>query len=137
MTQAFADTFYYLALYNRQDAAHEAAKDFSASFRGTLVTTWGVLLEIGDALCREANRPSALQLLDLIRDDPATEVVPLDDELLTSGIELFRARLDKDWSLTDCISFEVMRDLGLSDAVTGDRHFKQAGFKLLLPEAGE
>jgi uncharacterized protein len=63
-------------------------------------------------------------------------VVPLDDELLTRGIELYRARPDKDWSLTDCISFEVMTDLGLTDAVTGDHHFKQAGFNLLLPEAG-
>jgi predicted nucleic acid-binding protein len=66
MTQAFADTYYYLALYNRHEAAHQAAKDFSVSFRGTLVTTWGVLLEIGDALCRQANRPSALQLLETI-----------------------------------------------------------------------
>jgi predicted nucleic acid-binding protein len=64
------------------------------------------------------------------------ELVPLGDELLTGGVELYRDRPDKYWSLTDCISFVVMTELGVTDALTGDRHFKQAGFSLLLPEAG-
>jgi uncharacterized protein len=60
------------------------------------------------------------------------EIVPASAELFHKGIELFRARPDKDWSLTDCISFVVMAERGLSDAFTGDKHFEQAGFKALL-----
>ena len=60
------------------------------------------------------------------------EIVPASPELFYRGIELFRVRPDKDWSLTDCISFVVMTDRGLSEALTGDKHFEQAGFKALL-----
>ncbi|MBO0698442.1 MAG: hypothetical protein J2P46_08615, partial [Zavarzinella sp.] len=102
MTVVFADTFYYLALANPRDAAHPAARQFSATFRGTVVTTWAVLLELGDALCQVPNRAKALEWLDLIRGDPSVELVPLGEELLTEGVELYRARPDKDWSLTDC-----------------------------------
>lgn len=137
MTVVFADTFYYLALANPRDAAHPTARQFSATFRGTLVTTWAVLLEFADALCQAPNRAKAAEWLDLIRADPNAQVIPISDELLTGGIELYRARPDKDWSLTDCISFVVMTELGLTDALTGDHHFEQAGFRALLqPDAG-
>jgi predicted nucleic acid-binding protein len=55
-----------------------------------------------------------------------------DDDLYEAGIELYRARADKDWSLTDCISFVVMEERGIADALTGDRHFEQAGFQAML-----
>jgi predicted nucleic acid-binding protein len=58
--------------------------------------------------------------------------VPASPELFQRGVELFRARPDKEWSLTDCISFVVMTEKGLSEALTGDRHFEQAGFHALL-----
>jgi len=50
------------------------------------------------------------------------------------GLALFGSRLDKDWSLTDCISFEVMSSYGITEALTGDHHFTQAGFRALLLE---
>ena len=53
-------------------------------------------------------------------------------ELFERGLALYNARPDKEWSLTDCISFVVMADEGLTDALTGDRHFEQAGFTALL-----
>jgi predicted nucleic acid-binding protein len=52
--------------------------------------------------------------------------------LFAAGVELYGTRPDKEWSLTDCISFVVMKREGLTDALTGDRHFEQAGFKVLL-----
>ena len=67
-----------------------------------------------------------------IRASPRTRVVPLDSRLLQRGLDLFAERPDKHWSLTDCISFVVMRDAGLTAALTGDNHFVQAGFKALL-----
>lgn len=58
--------------------------------------------------------------------------MPASRALLEEGISLYAARPDKDWSVTDCISFVVMRDEGMTHALTGDRHFEQAGFKALL-----
>ncbi|HEX8432292.1 MAG TPA: hypothetical protein VF625_13470, partial [Longimicrobium sp.] len=62
-------------------------------------------------------------------------VVTVDTSLLTRGLELFERRADKGWGLNDCISFIVMRDRGLMDAATGDRHFQQAGFRALMVSA--
>jgi hypothetical protein len=58
--------------------------------------------------------------------------MPSSNELFAAGVELYATRPDKEWSLTDCISFVVMEREGLTDALTGDRHFEQAGFKVLL-----
>ena len=69
---------------------------------------------------------------DAIINDASFHIVPASTELLTRGIQFYRERPDKEWSLTDCISFVVMAEKGLSEALTGDRHFEQAGFKPLL-----
>lgn len=70
--------------------------------------------------------------LDGFRKSPKVEVTPATRELFESGWNLYAARPDKDWSLTDCISFVVMQERGITDALTGDHHFEQAGFKPLL-----
>lgn len=132
----FADTFYYLAWVNPRDAAHTAARAFAAGFRGTMATTSAVMLETGDALSRAVRRPSFLTVMDEIYDDPATMVMAVDDALFRRGVDRFRARPDKDWSLTDCISFCVMTEYGLTDALTADHHFRQAGFRTLLAPDG-
>jgi len=92
----------------------------------------GVLTELGDALHRGRNRETFTRFLDTLDRHEDFEVVPASPELFQRGVELFRARPDKEWSLTDCISFVVMAEKGLSEALTGDRHFEQAGFKPLL-----
>lgn len=68
-----------------------------------------------------------------IRENPHVTVVPPAMEWIDAGLRLYAARPDKSWSLTDCISFEVMRSMGLTEALTGDRDFEQAGFVRLLP----
>jgi hypothetical protein len=136
MKVVFADTFNYLAWVNPMDAAHSAARQFASGYRGSIVTTTGVLLEVGDALCRSANRRSFLTVLEEIQDDSTTTLLQIEKGLLNRGIDFYRARPDKDWSLTDCISFVVMAELKLTDALTGDHHFKQAGFRALL-ESGD
>ncbi len=71
-----------------------------------------------------------------LRSDPTVTIIPSSTELFAAGVELYATRPDKEWSLTDCISFVVMEREGLTDALTGDRHFEQAGFKVLLSNKG-
>jgi predicted nucleic acid-binding protein len=93
-----------------------------------------VLTEVADGLCEPRNRPLAAQLRQLVRSSPFIRVVPADEELFQAGFDFFEARTDKEWSLTDCISFVVMERERLSDALTGDHHFEQAGFKALMKD---
>lgn len=134
MTAYFADSFYFLALLNPADSAHEAASGMARDVRRPLVTTAWVLTEVGDAMAAPFNRPIFLKLVEGLRKIPTAEVIPASQELFERGIELFARRLDKSWSLTDCVSFVVMTDRGLTDALTGDRHFEQAGFRAMLRE---
>ena len=73
-----------------------------------------------------------MNLLTDIEADPDVEIVPLSDELYAKGLSLLQTRPDKRWGLTDCISFVVMQERGLVDALTADAHFRQAGFQPLL-----
>jgi hypothetical protein len=128
----FADTFYFLALLDRRDAHHRRVLDFATSFRGALVTTRWVLAEAANALGGSPVRVAVARMLKQVEESAGFRVVAGSDKLYERGLALFATRPDKQWSLTDCISFVVMADEGLSDALTGDRHFEQAGFKALL-----
>ena len=131
MNPVFADTFFYQALLDERDPSHDRALAQSTVKR-TIVTTEFILLELGNACARAEDHGDFLALLAGIRASPRTRVVPLDSRLLQRGLDLFANRPDKNWSLTDCISFVVMQDEGLTEALTGDSHFEQAGFKALL-----
>src|SRR5262245_17156146 len=102
MDAVFADTFYFLALLNERDGAHNKALQFSAGPRSIVTAAW-VLTEVGDAFAAPENRPAFLELLDMIEDSPDARVLGPTPELFERGIDLFRQRVDKDWSLTDCI----------------------------------
>jgi predicted nucleic acid-binding protein len=67
-----------------------------------------------------------------LSQNPSVHIVPIDDSLLQRAAALYESRLDKDWSLTDCISFVTMQERGIKDALTGDHHFEQAGFHALF-----
>jgi predicted nucleic acid-binding protein len=97
-----------------------------------LVTTQAILLEIGNALSKQRYRAAAIQLLESLHTDPSVEVVSLTDGLYRLAFSLFKQRKDKEWGLVDCISFIVMQDRGITDALTADAHFQQAGFRALL-----
>lgn len=128
----FADTFYFLALVNPRDAAHEFCVSTSESMDRPLVTTGFVLMEVGDALRKGQNREIFSMILQDLRQDPDATTIQASQELLEKGIDLFRTRADKQWSLTDCTSFVVMSERNLQDALTADYHFEQAGFEALL-----
>lgn len=132
MNPVFADTSYYVALLSQADACHGKAVDVSRTLRRPVVVTEFVLLELGNALSRADARQLFISMLRHLRSEPHVVVVPASPELFGRGCDLYARRSDKDWSLTDCISFVVMEERGLSDALTTDHHFEQAGFQVLL-----
>lgn len=132
MTWCFADTSYYIALVSADDNAHELASAYTAAFDGSIVTTSWVLNELANHLAKAPNRELFLEMLQDLRADRRVSIVPMTQELFDRGVELYAGRPDKEWSVTDCISFLVMRELGITDALTADHHFEQAGFIALL-----
>lgn len=132
MNTVFADTYYYLAFVNSHDAGHARAMGFSRAFRGRSMTTEWVLLEVADALSGPDQRGVFLELLANLRRDPGLTIVEASHDLFDRGVALFSKRPDKSWSLTDCISFVVIEEHGLTEALTADHHFEQAGYVPLL-----
>jgi predicted nucleic acid-binding protein len=129
---AFADTFALVAWLNPRDEAHAAVAAFLGSFVGKLLTTEWVLMELADALSAPEARSTAVAFLQTVRADRQFEVVEYSGAAYQTGFELFASRPDKGWSLTDCISFGVMTERGLTDALTADQHFVQAGFRAVF-----
>ena len=100
--------------------------------RAGVVVTEFVLIELGAFFSRRKHRRLFLALVNDLANDPQTRIVAGSRTLYRRGLALFAERLDKDWSLTDCISFAVMAGRKLTDALTADHHFEQAGFRALL-----
>lgn len=130
MTGVFADTSSYQALLNPRDAWHANALRFSHLYEDEIITTEYVLVELGALLSRPKVRPLFVELIGKLRSDPCTHIIPASAELFDAGFALFAQRCDKEWSLTDCISFVVMAQHRITDAIGTDRHFEQAGFRL-------
>jgi uncharacterized protein len=132
MTSAFADTFYFLALLDSREERHPQAVEASRDAELRLVTTEWVLAEFGDAYCHPKDRADFVSLYRSLVNHPRVKIIPADTRLFERGVGLFEQRPDKDWSLTDCLSFVAMHDEGITEALTGDKHFEQAGFTALL-----
>jgi len=132
MTEVYADAFYYIALLNPSDQFHAVALEATKALTHRLVTTGWVLTEVADALSAPAVRQRTHRFFERVRSDPNTTVVSEFHPWFARGLALYGNRRDKSWSLTDCISFEVMTERGIRDALTGDHHFVQAGFRALL-----
>jgi predicted nucleic acid-binding protein len=133
MSRVFADTHFYIALLSVRDADHDRAGRFLDQTEVTqVVTTVGVLLELADGMAGANARERCSLFIEQLRTSPTTKIVSMSDDLLERGLSLYRDRPDKEWSLTDCISFVVMGQENLREAPTGDRHFEQAGFTPLF-----
>jgi uncharacterized protein len=130
----FADTFYWIALTNPKDAAHREVMEFTTKLGPrSVITTDEVLTELL-AYCASSaklRREVGLAVLRL-QDDPDIQVVPQTRSGFLEGLALYNARPDKGYSLTDCISMQIMRREGIAEALTNDRHFEQEGFRALF-----
>lgn len=134
----FWDTAAFVALGNAQDDLHQAAINISqdlAQAQTHVLTTDAVLTEVANIFSKVALRPIAGRLIEAMQESVAlgaATIVHVDVDLWQRGWQLYQARSDKDWGLTDCISFVVMEDYGIQQAFTFDHHFEQAGFVRLL-----
>lgn len=134
----FWDTAAFIALGNARDALHQAAVKVSeelAQAQAHVLTTDAVFIEVANTFSKVTWRPIAWQLIEAMHASvplQAATLVHVDTALWQRGWQLFRGRPDKNWSLTDCISFVVMEDYGIQRAFTYDHHFEQAGFVRLL-----
>ena len=134
-SEVFLDTAYAIALSSARDSFHSQAVTIAHQIRKEntkIITTRAVLLEIGNALSKLRYRAAAVQLLQAIENDPNIGVVPLTETLYTEAFNLYQNRADKEWGLVDCVSFVVMQGRDISEALTTDDHFRQAGFIPLL-----
>jgi predicted nucleic acid-binding protein len=132
---AFVDTLYFVALFNPRDQWHERA--FAASkliADAKLITTEDVLVELLNFFSEygEKARRGAVLQTEGILSGSNIEVAPQSHEAFIEGLTLYKARPDKGYSLTDCISMHTMRERNITDILTHDDHFRQEGFKVLL-----
>jgi predicted nucleic acid-binding protein len=124
----FLDTSFVIALINERDHDHEAAVRISDRLTGSpVVTTDHILVEIGNALARRF-RSSAVTIIADLRSSPNVTVVHITTDIFEEAFAFYVLHRDKDWGMTDCISFTVMRRKGIQEALAFDRHFVQAGF---------
>lgn len=134
MSTLFVDTGFLVALNARRDQWHVAAQTCWRSVlesRASLVTTTFVLDEVVTSLNARNMHPLAIEVGVQILESPVFTLLHVDDDLLSRGWDYFVRHPDKRYSLTDCISFVVMEQRGLRQALTFDHHFAQAGFECL------
>ncbi|MCH7720098.1 MAG: type II toxin-antitoxin system VapC family toxin [Planctomycetes bacterium] len=132
MKATFADTSFLIALLRVKDVHHQRALAWQKVVTGRLLTTEYILLEFADAMSVERLRRRAVETIGELRGDASVQVVSATTALIDEGLAFFGNHSDKRWSLTDCISFVVMRRESVSEALTSDHHFEQAGFRALL-----
>ena len=132
MSTQFADTSFFVAYVNPKDDRHSLAYEHMAQSAAPLVTTTWVLVELGNYLADGPNRDLFHTLVRRLRTQRRVTIVPADEASFERGLRLYAERSDKEWSVTDCISFVLMRERRIREALTTDHHFEQAGFTILL-----
>ena len=128
----FVDTGYLLAILNPRDELYARAQRWAAAIREPLLTTEYVLWELVNTLSDPVDRPKAHAAIVEIRTSESWELIQASPQFFADGLTLHHERMDKHWSLTDCISFTIMRQRGIEQALAYDHHFEQAGFQALL-----
>ena len=132
INKIFVDTLFVVALINQRDQYHQQASKLADSLETyPLITTDAVLLEVGNALARNY-KDEAVEIIEQFFASDEVEIVRLTPELFAQAFTLYKTHQDKAWGLVDCISFVVMKQAGISQALTFDQHFVQAGFQALM-----
>lgn len=126
------DSGFLLGFAHPTDALHRRAVAWAQRISEPMLVTEYVLCETVNNLSKRADRSRAHRIVELISGDPNYTLVHASPELFATGLQLHRDRPDKEWSLTDCVSFHLMRERGITRALAYDTHFEQAGFDALL-----
>ncbi|MBN2580159.1 MAG: PIN domain-containing protein [Pirellulales bacterium] len=135
MNPVFLDSSGLIAVIVTDDQWHSQAESVWEKLiaeKTSLMTTDLILLEIGDTLSRFHQRSLAVEIYDQLSKYQNVEIIPPTPKLIATGWQLYRNRPDKEWSVTDCISFSIMSQRSIQDAFAIDHHFEQAGFKKLI-----
>jgi predicted nucleic acid-binding protein len=132
MNAILADTSFFVAYLNARDERHSLAVKWMGDSSQRIVTTEWVLAELGNFLAEGPNRRLLGPLVRALSAEERVEIVPADHVSFLDALNLYVRRPDKSWSITDCTSFRLMKSRKISDALTTDHHFEQAGFTALL-----
>ena len=135
MKRYFVDAFHFIALTNPKDQWHvNAVRLATATVNGELVTSEDALIEHLNfyAESGEYMRRKAVDVARSVLLDPRFEIVSRTETTFLEALDLYESRVDKGYSLTDCISMNVCRELNILEVLTGDKHFQQEGFEILL-----
>ncbi|MGI0480404.1 type II toxin-antitoxin system VapC family toxin [Geminocystis sp. CENA526] len=136
MKKIFADTFYWVALINPEDDYHQEVLKLSYSLSEIIfVTTEEVLIEVLAFYSKSGYhlKQKTTTFINSILENSQIEVIKQTHESFTLGFKLYQQRLDKGYSLTDCISMNTMKQLKINEVLTHDVHFTQEGFIILFP----
>ena len=131
----FVDTFAWVAVINKSDNYHKICLKTLKLFlreKVKFITTNYVIIETINALSKIEFRKSVIGFINKLEKSPSVEIIKITDEIYNNAWILYQKRTDKDWGITDCTSFEVMRILNIKKAFTFDRHFEQASYSLVL-----
>jgi uncharacterized protein len=135
MSVAFVDTQYFVAIFQSSDQWHNRAVEIESQIGGfKFVTTDAVLGEVLNYFCgygAEVRQEISAVISDILADGNF-EIIEQTRDVFLKGLDVFKSRLDKGYSLTDCISMNVCRELGISEILTHDKHFTQEGFNILM-----
>ena len=135
MRQVFADTGYWVALLNPKDELHQKARDLSKQMDSLyIVTSEMVLAEVLNDFSKRGAffRQAAIELIESLYNHTNVTVIQQSSSQFQQGLLLYKKRLDKEWSITDCVSFKIMEEYGITEALAYDKHFQQVGFIALL-----
>jgi len=132
MNRTFIDTTFVVALVNHKDQYHDQATALSKKYENApVLITEAVLLEIGNALAKDYKQ-KAVEIIKAFRSSDEVVIIEQNSQLFLKGFEMYEKYKDKAWGMVDCISFVAMRENKITDALTTDDHFKQAGFNILM-----
>lgn len=138
MMPVFADASYWIALLNPRDEFHEIAIHLSMELENSrIVTSEMVLAELLNHMAEYGSemRRLVIDTARYLERDPRVEIVRQTSEQFWDATDYYVSRLDKDWGITDCASFQLMESRGIWEALSSDHDFEQAGFIILMNQS--
>jgi predicted nucleic acid-binding protein len=135
MKAIFVDTSHLVASVHPRDPLHDRAKKVELEFRNIpLITSDLVLVELLNYFCEfsEHYKRRIVRAVDAVIANPRYSLIECSQATFLAGKEFYATRLDHTFSLTDCVSMNIMRGHGINEVLTNDDHFKQEGFRILL-----